>query len=55
MLFVARCHVGLAKLYRRTGNYEKAKTLLANGVAMMREIEMGLWLERAETELKELQ
>jgi uncharacterized protein HemY len=51
---VAHCHVGLGKLYRRTGNYEKAKTQLANGVAMMREMEMGSWLERAETELKEL-
>ena len=51
---VAHCHVGLGKLYRRTGDYEKAKTHLTNGVAMMREMEMGLWLERAEAELKEL-
>ena len=28
---------------------------LTNGVAMMREMEMGLWLEKAEAELKELQ
>ena len=48
---VAHCHVGLGKLYRRTGNFEKAKTHLANGVAMMREMEMGLWLEQAEAEL----
>ena len=51
---VAHCHVGLGKLYRRSGNYEKAKTHLNNGVAMMREMEMGLWLERAEAELKTL-
>jgi len=51
---LAHCQAGLGKLYRRTGNYEKAKTHLANGVAMMREMEMGLWLERAEAELKEL-
>ena len=51
---VAHCHVGLGKLYRRTGNIEKAKLHLTNGVAMMREMEMGLWLERAEAELKEL-
>ncbi len=51
---VAHCHVGLGKLYRRTGNLEKAKAHLTNGVAMMREMEMGLWLERAEAELKEL-
>ena len=30
----------------------KAKEHLTNGVAMMREMEMGLWLERAEAELK---
>ena len=51
---LAHCYVGLGKLYRRTGDYEKAKTQLATGVAMMREMEMGLWLEKAETELKEL-
>ncbi len=48
---IAHCHVSLGKLYRHTGNYEKAKTHLANGVAMMREMEMGLWLEEAEAEL----
>ena len=51
---VAHCHVGLGKLYRRTGNYEKAKTHLTDGVAMMREMEMGLWLEKVEGELKSL-
>ena len=51
---IAHCHVGLGKLYRRTGNYEKAKTHLGNATAMMREMEMGLWLEKAEAELKEL-
>ena len=51
---VAHCHVGLGKLYRRTGNPQQAKVHLTNGVAMMREMQMGLWLERAEAELKEL-
>ena len=51
---LAHCHVGLGKLYRRTGNYEKATTHLTNGVAMMREMEMGVWLERAEAELTEI-
>jgi class 3 adenylate cyclase/tetratricopeptide (TPR) repeat protein len=51
---IAHCHVGLAKLYRRAGNHEKAKTHLTNGVAMMRAMEMGLWLEKAAAELKEL-
>jgi class 3 adenylate cyclase/tetratricopeptide (TPR) repeat protein len=51
---MAHCNVGLGKLYRRTGNNEKAKAYLTNGVALMREMGMGLWLERAEAELKEL-
>jgi tetratricopeptide (TPR) repeat protein len=51
---IAHCHVGLGKLYRRTGNYEKATTHLTDGVAMMREMEMGLWLENAEAELRKL-
>ena len=51
---VAHCHVGLGKLYRRTDDYEKAKKHLAAAVAMMREMEMGLWLEKAEAELREL-
>src|SRR6185503_18810136 len=51
---IAHCHVGLGKLYRRIGDPQQAKMHLANGVAMMREMEMGLWLERAEAELKEL-
>jgi tetratricopeptide (TPR) repeat protein len=51
---IAHCHVGLGKLYRDINKTEKAKPHLSDGVAMMREMEMGLWLERAETELKEL-
>jgi tetratricopeptide (TPR) repeat protein len=52
---LAHCDVGLGKLYRRAGKRGDAKRHLADGVAMMREMEMGLWLEKAETELKELQ
>jgi len=49
---VAHCHVGLGKLYRRTDDLQRGKDHLTNGVAMMREMQMGLWLERAEAELK---
>ncbi len=52
---IAHCHVGLGKLYRGSGNNDKAKAHLTNGVAMMREMEMGLWLERVEAELRMLQ
>ena len=51
---IAHCHVGLGKLYRRSGDLRLAKEHLNNGVAMMREMEMGLWLDQAEAELKEL-
>jgi tetratricopeptide (TPR) repeat protein len=51
---MAHCHVGLGKLYRQSGKREQAKEHLHKGVALMREMEMGLWLERAEAELKEV-
>jgi tetratricopeptide (TPR) repeat protein len=51
---MAHCHVGLGKLYRRIGNGQQAEEHLATATAMMREMEMGLWLEKAEAELREL-
>jgi tetratricopeptide (TPR) repeat protein len=52
---VAHCHVGLGKLYRRIGSRrQQAEEHLATAIAMMREVEMGSWLEQAEAELKEL-
>jgi len=52
---IAHCDVGLGKLYRRSGDLRLAKEHLKNGVMLMREMGMGLWLEKAEAELKELQ
>jgi tetratricopeptide (TPR) repeat protein len=49
---IAHCHVGLGKLYRRIGNTQQARTHLTDGVAMMREMQMGLWLEEAEAAVK---
>jgi hypothetical protein len=46
--------VGLGKLYRQFRYLQQAKEHLNRGIAMMREMEMGLWLERAEAEWKEL-
>ena len=51
---MAHCHVGLGKLYRRSRDLRLANEHLNSGVAMMREMEMSLWLERAEAELREL-
>jgi hypothetical protein len=52
---IARCHIGLGKLYRRVGKQQQAKEYLTTATAMMRDMEMGLWLERAEAELKALE
>jgi tetratricopeptide (TPR) repeat protein len=51
---IAHCHVGLGKLYRCAGDRQKAEEHLNTGVAMMRQMKMGIWLERAEEELKAL-
>jgi class 3 adenylate cyclase/tetratricopeptide (TPR) repeat protein len=51
---MAHCHVGLGKLYRRIGSRQQAEEHLTTATAMMREMEMGLWLEKADAELKEL-
>ena len=51
---VAHCHLGLGKLYRRTGKREQAHEQLATTTTMYREMDMGFWLEKAEAELREL-
>jgi tetratricopeptide (TPR) repeat protein len=50
----AHCHVGLGKLYQRIGNRQQAEEHLTTATAMMREMEMGFWLEKAEAEVKAL-
>ena len=51
---VAHCHLGLAKLYRRTGKREQAHEHLTIATTMYREMGMTYWLEQAEAEIKEL-
>ncbi|MFQ5946797.1 MAG: tetratricopeptide repeat protein, partial [Anaerolineae bacterium] len=51
---LARCHLGLGKLYRRTGDRPKAQEHLATATTMLREMDMRFWLEQAEAELKAL-
>ena len=48
---VAHCHLGLGKLYRRSGDHVQARQHLMTASAMYREMDMGFWLEKAETEL----
>jgi DNA-binding NtrC family response regulator/tetratricopeptide (TPR) repeat protein len=45
---VAHCHLGLGKLYRRTGKREQAQEHLTTATTMYREMGMTYWLERAE-------
>jgi tetratricopeptide (TPR) repeat protein len=49
---VAHCHLGLARLYRRTGKREQAREHLTTATTMYREMDMRFYLEQAETELR---
>ena len=51
---VAHCHLGLGKLYRRTGDRAKAQEHLTTATTMYREMDMSFWLEKAEAERSEL-
>ena len=50
----AHCHLGLGKLYRRTGDAAKAEEHLTTATMMYREMDMGFWLEKAEVAFKEV-
>ncbi len=45
---IAHCHLGLGKLYRRTGDDAKAQEHLTTAATMYREMGMTFWLEKAE-------
>jgi tetratricopeptide (TPR) repeat protein len=51
---VAHCHLGLGKLYGRTGKRQEAQKHLATAIAMYREMDMRFWLDQAEAEIREL-
>jgi len=48
---VAHCHLGLSKLYRRTGKPEHARDNLSTATRMYREMDMGFWLEQGEADM----
>jgi tetratricopeptide (TPR) repeat protein len=48
---VAHCHLGLGKLYWRTGKREQALEHLTTATTMYREMEMTYWLEKAEAQV----
>ncbi len=51
---LAHCHIGLGKLYKRTGKRQQAQEHLTTATAMFREMDMCFWLDQAEAELKAL-
>jgi class 3 adenylate cyclase/tetratricopeptide (TPR) repeat protein len=48
---VAHCHLGLGKLYRRTGKRDEAQEHLTTATTMYREMDMRFYLEQAEAEM----
>ena len=52
---LARSELGLGQLYRRAGHRDQARTHLANAVASLAEMQMPIWLQKAEAELQALQ
>ncbi len=51
---VAHCHLGLGKLYRRTGKRQEAQEHLTTATTMYREMDMTYWRQQAEQEMREL-
>ena len=47
---VAHCHLGLGRLYRRTGKREQGQEHLTTATTMYCEMDMSFWLEKAEAE-----
>ncbi len=51
---VAHCHLGLGTLYRRMGKREQPHERLTTATTMYREMDMQFWLQKAETEMRQL-
>jgi len=51
---VAHCHLGLGKLYQRTGKREQAQEHLTTATTMYREMGMTYWVEKTEAEMKKI-
>ena len=48
----ARCHFGLAKLYRQTNKPDQAREHFTTATTMYREMDMQFWLEQAEVRIE---
>jgi hypothetical protein len=51
---IAHCHLGLSRLYQRTGKREQAREYLTVATTMYREMDMHFYLEQAKAEAREL-
>jgi tetratricopeptide (TPR) repeat protein len=51
---VAHCHLGLGKIYRRSGKRQEARERLTMATTMYREMGMSFYLEKAVAETNEL-
>jgi hypothetical protein len=51
---VARCHLGVGRLFRRTGNRPRAQEHLNLATAMLSDMDMRFWLTQAEAETRAL-
>jgi len=47
---LAHCHLGLSKLYGRTGKRQEAQEQFTLATRMYREMDMRFWLEQAEAD-----
>jgi hypothetical protein len=52
---VAHYHLGLGKLYRRTGKRDEAQGHLTTATTMYRDMGMTYWVEKAHREIEELE
>jgi hypothetical protein len=52
--FTAHCRLGLGNLSRQTRKREQAQEHLIISTSMYREMDMRFWLEKSETEMRQL-
>jgi hypothetical protein len=50
---IARCHLNLAQLHRRTGKRDLAESNLAAAESMFRDMAMPCWLDQLESERRD--
>jgi tetratricopeptide (TPR) repeat protein len=52
---LARSELALGQLHRRTGQRDSARHNLVNAISLLKEMQMPIWLQKAETELHALE